>query len=166
MFILKCNSNLISLGQLHKSGIIFNNLLIAIIWIRKRKIIAKAKKKQNLFILDIVFTEKIMITIKTTLIIIEKNCLIYLLSSNKWVKLWYKGLSHSSNVHILWVSKLIVKSDLQNEIYNLSKIYNNFKAFKDFKNEKNSISPYIKSLLIQKSAQKSIYINDINQILW
>lgn len=48
-----CNINLISLGQFWESKITYHNKLMAMILMQKRKVIAYAKKKQNLFILNL-----------------------------------------------------------------------------------------------------------------
>lgn len=48
-----CNSNLILLGQLRESGITYYDNLIAMILMRKGKIIAQAKRNQNFSTLDL-----------------------------------------------------------------------------------------------------------------
>lgn len=57
---LECDFNLISFGQFYKNGIIYYNNLIAMTLIRNRKIIPKAKREQNFFILNLVYPKKAM----------------------------------------------------------------------------------------------------------
>lgn len=49
----KCDSNLISLGQLRKIGITYHDNLIAMTLMRNRKVIIYTKKDTNLFTLEI-----------------------------------------------------------------------------------------------------------------
>lgn len=52
-FALKCNSNLISLGQLKKARILYHNHSKSIILKKAGNIIGLAQKKKNLFILNL-----------------------------------------------------------------------------------------------------------------
>lgn len=57
---LRCNFNLILLGQLHKNRIIYYNSLIAITLIRDKKVISKTKGKRNLFTLNLANSRKVV----------------------------------------------------------------------------------------------------------
>lgn len=58
-----CDSNLISLGQLRESRIIYHDNPITITLIENGKVIAKAKKERNLFTLDLADLGKTMAVI-------------------------------------------------------------------------------------------------------
>lgn len=52
-FALRCNTNLISLGQLKKAGILYNYHLESIILKKAGNIIGLVQRKKNLFVLDL-----------------------------------------------------------------------------------------------------------------
>ena len=56
----KCDSNLISLGQLRETGITFHDNLISMALMKDGKVIAHAKRSRNLFILDLATPGKAM----------------------------------------------------------------------------------------------------------
>ncbi len=58
-----CDSNLISLGQLQETRIIYHDNPIAMTLIQQGRVIAHAKRTQNLFILDLAHPERAMATI-------------------------------------------------------------------------------------------------------
>lgn len=60
----ECNSNLIFLGKLCKSGILFYDNPTIMTLIRKKKVIIYAKQEQNLFILKLIIV-RITMAIKT-----------------------------------------------------------------------------------------------------
>ena len=55
---LGCDSHLISLGQLGKSGITYHDNLTTMTLIKDRKVIAEVKKEQNLFTLNLAYLKK------------------------------------------------------------------------------------------------------------
>lgn len=65
-----CNSNLISLGQLWGSGIIYRNSSNAMMLIRGGQIIAQARRDQNLFTLDLALPAQ-AISVKTRVMTIN-----------------------------------------------------------------------------------------------
>lgn len=71
----KCDSNLISLRQLRKSGILYHDHLDFMILKQRRSTIALAVRYKNLFIFETTLKNK-------TILVWEKERPIYLLSSN------------------------------------------------------------------------------------
>lgn len=80
VYIPKCNSNLILLGQLRKSGISYHDHPDSMILKQKESKIELAVKYKNLFIFETKSENKAMF-------MQEKSCLTYLLSSNPQIRL-------------------------------------------------------------------------------
>lgn len=57
---IKCNSNLIFLGQLQESKISFYDNLSSMTLMKDEKVIAQARRSRNLFVLDLASSKKAM----------------------------------------------------------------------------------------------------------
>lgn len=60
---LGCNFNLILMGQICKSGILYHNNPTIMILMRNRKIIIEAKRERKLFMLNLIHSGKTMVII-------------------------------------------------------------------------------------------------------
>lgn len=124
----KCNSNLISFGKICKSRITYHDNLMTMILMRNGKVIAKVKREQNLFILDLTNPKKAIAVISPpnkyhTIAMTGQECPTHLVSQNKCIWLWHRRLIHISNAHVLRIVKLVdgIKLDNGGE-YNLIKM--------------------------------------------
>lgn len=112
-FASRYNSNLISLGQLRmKAGISEHNHSESMIFKKTRNIISSIKQKKNLFVLDL------QENVDMIMIAQGRGKLIYLLSKNPKVRLWYYHFAHVSNAQIILVSKLVDRIKLSNAAIN------------------------------------------------
>lgn len=75
-----CDLNLISLGQLQESDILYHTNPSTITLMRGGKIIAHAKRNHNLFTLDIAMPRQIMSAISRVMATIRQGRPIYLVS--------------------------------------------------------------------------------------
>lgn len=96
--------------------------------IREKKIIAYAKREQNLFILKLA-TVRAAIEIrslKPRRIMTITNCsrLTYLVSLNKHIRVWHQKLAHARNAQVIKAFKLTdkINLDTSNSKYNPAKI--------------------------------------------
>ena len=92
VFALRCNSNLISLGQLRKAGISYYNYLESMILKKVGNIIGSVQKKKNLFVLNL---ENNAIRI---IIAQRRGQPTHLLRRDSKVRLWYCRFTHTSNL--------------------------------------------------------------------
>lgn len=60
IYTSNCNSNLISLAQLHDSNIIYINNFEVMILIQLGQLIAYARQNQNLFVLNLAISNKVI----------------------------------------------------------------------------------------------------------
>ena len=95
-----CDSNLISLGQLRDSNIVYVNNAEAMTLMQSGQPIAHARCDQNLFILDLATPNKAMQ-------VIERERPTHLVSKNKKVRVWHRKFGHASNAKIIRASKLL-----------------------------------------------------------
>ena len=89
----ECNSNLIFLGQLRESGISFHDDPTTMMLMRKRKVIAHAKREQNLFVLKLA-AAGVAMTIRSlkprrTMAITGRGRPTHLVSQNKRIRVWH-----------------------------------------------------------------------------
>ena len=99
-YIPKCDSNLISLGQLRKSEILYHNHPDSMIFKQKESKIGLAVRYNNFFVLETESGNK-------TMLVRGRSCPTYLLSSNSQIWLWHHRLGHASNARIVQASKLV-----------------------------------------------------------
>lgn len=99
-----CNSNLISLGQLRESGIMFHDDPTTMTLTRGGNIIAHAMRSQNLFILNTAMPGLVM-SIKA-MAITGRGQPTHLFRKNKRVRLWHRWLAHVSNARVIRAFKL------------------------------------------------------------
>ena len=131
----KCDSNLISLGQLRDSKITFVNNADVMTLLQGISSIANVRRDQNLFILDLVTPGKVMkATNAKAMTIVDQSCLIDLVSKNKQVRVWHRRLGHASNVRVIRASKLLFDMGNFNTKYDPSEIYSD----SDYKDSDNS----------------------------
>ena len=108
-----CDSNLIFLGQLRETGITFYDNLTVMTLMRNGKIIAQAKRDQNLFTLEFAQLGKAIATIKTVSILPKAMAIqrrgqpTHHVSQNKRIRLWYRQLGNISNGRVVRASKLV-----------------------------------------------------------
>lgn len=122
----KCDSNLISPGQLCDSKITFIDNADAMTLVQGGNPIAHARRDQNLFILDLVTPEKVMqATNAKAMATVGRSCPTHLVSKNKQVRVWHRQLSHASNARIIRASKLLFGMGNFNAKYDPSEIYSN-----------------------------------------
>ncbi len=81
------NSNLILLGQLQKSGIIYYDSPNAMMLMRKGRIIAQARRDQNLFILDLALPGQAMSVRTRAMAITGRGRSTYFVSQNKQIRI-------------------------------------------------------------------------------
>lgn len=134
---LRCNPNLISLGQLYESKIIYHDNPIIMTLIRNGKVIIKAKRKRNLFKLNLIDPQKTITVINPfnniknhAIVIIKWKRPIYLISQSKRIQLWHQWLIYTSNTHLLRAAKLVdgIKLD-DDKKYNLAEIFIDSNSF-------------------------------------
>lgn len=100
-FAPRCDSNLISLGQLREAGISYHDHPESMILKKAGIIIGSAQKKKNLFALDLLNdVNRIMISQR-------RRRPTYLLSKDPAVRLWHRCFAHASNAWIVQASKLV-----------------------------------------------------------
>ena len=109
-----CNFNLISLGQLHESGITYHDNPMTMTLMRNGKVIAEAKREQNLFTLNLADPGKAMAVISPSdnikhraMAMTGRGHPTHLVSQSKRVQLWHRRLAHASNTRILRATKLV-----------------------------------------------------------
>ena len=115
-YTLKFDSNLISLGQLCKSGILYHDHPDSMILKQGRSTIGVAKRYKNLFILETGLRDK-------AILMQGKGQPTYLLSSNPHIRFWHCRLGHASNARVIQASKLIDGIDLGEAIGPDNKLY-------------------------------------------
>lgn len=105
-----CDSNLISLGQLRESGIMFHDNPTSMALMKDRKVITHAKRSQNLFILDLAIPGKVMQvsnainTPKHThrsMAMRGQGRATHLVSKNRRIRIWNRRLGHASNARVI-----------------------------------------------------------------
>ena len=108
-----CDSNLISLGQLRETEITFYDNPTAMTLMRNGKIIAQAKRDQNLFILELAQPGRAIVTIKIVSILPKAIAIqgrgqpTHLVSQNKRIRLWHRQLTYISNRRVVRAFKLV-----------------------------------------------------------
>ena len=120
-----CDSNLILLSQLRKSGITYNDSLTAMTLIKKGKIIAQAKRNQNLFTLNLALPGQAMsVKAKAIMAVKRRGRPTHLVSQNKCVRIWHQRLAHISNAQIVRASMLVdgIELDTIDKDYDLAKV--------------------------------------------
>ena len=113
-----CDSNLISLGQLCDSNIVYVNNAEAMTLMQSGQPIAHARRDQNLFILDLAIPNKAMQ-------VTECGRPTHLVSKNKKVRVWHWRFGHASNARIIRASKLLIGMGDFNSAYNPTEVYSN-----------------------------------------
>ena len=95
----KCDSNLISLGQLRKSGISYHDHPDSMALKQGGSTLGVANRHKNLFVLETGSKAKAML-------VKGRGRPTYLLSKNPQIRLWHRRLGHASNARIVEASKL------------------------------------------------------------
>lgn len=134
----KCDSNLISLGQLQENGISFYDNPISMTLMKDGEIIEQAKKSWNLFVLDLGTSRKAMWVSHTISTCFANNTSspayqslelrgrgwpTYLVSKNRKIRIWHCRLEHASNARVIRASTLVNSIDLQQAKYDLSEVF-------------------------------------------
>lgn len=114
-----CDSNLISLGQLCDSNIVYVDNAKAMTLMQSGQPIAHTRRDQNLFILDLVTPNKAMQ-------VTGHGRPTHLVSKNKKVRVWHWRFGHASNARIIRASKLLTEMGDFNSAYNPSEVYSDF----------------------------------------
>ena len=125
-----CDLNLISLGQLRESRITYHDNPAVITLMKDGKVIAHARKNQNLFTLKLAQPGRAMATIKTVSIQLKTMAITgggrptHLVSQNKRIHLWHRRLAHISNACIVRAFKLVdgINLDNNSKEYNLAEV--------------------------------------------
>lgn len=125
-YTLKCDSKLISLGQLRKLRISYHDYPDSMILKQKRSKIRLAVRYKNLFVFEIESGNKIMFVQK-------KSRFTYLLSSKPKIQLQHHRFGYASNIKVVQASKLVDGIDLGNKSGFIDKSY-----FSDSKPDSNS----------------------------
>ena len=105
-----CDSNLISLGQLRESGITYHDSPTAMTLMKEGKVIAQAKRNQNLFTLDRASLGQTMSA--KAMAVKGRGRPTHLVSQNKRIRIWQQRLAHVSNARVVKASKLVDGIDL------------------------------------------------------
>lgn len=113
-----CDSNLISLGQLHDSNIVYIDNTKAMTLMQSGQPIAHARRNPNLFILDLATPNKAMQ-------ITGRGRHTHLVSKNKKVRVWHRRFGHASNARIIRASKLLTGMGDFNSAYDPTEVYSN-----------------------------------------
>ena len=124
----KCDSKLVSLGQLHDSNINFVDNLDSMTLVHGGNPIVHMRRDQNLFILDLITPRKVLqVSNAKATATVSQNRPTHLISKNKRVRIWHQRIGHASNSRIIRASKLISGMGNFNTKYGLSEIYSNSK---------------------------------------
>lgn len=116
-----CDSNLILLGQLQESGITYHDNSTLMILMRNGKVIAKAKRKWNVFIPNLAIPNQAM---SAKVMAIRGKCHpTHLVSKNKQIWLWHRRLIHLSNARVVKTSKLINSINIDLKEYDSAKVF-------------------------------------------
>ena len=135
----ECNSNLISLGQLRETGILYHNYPEYIVLKQRGNVIGVATRKKNLFVLDTrSLSDKVML-------VKGRGRPTYLLSKNPQIKLWHHRLGHALNARVIKASKLTNGIDItiKDDQQSLEKC---FSSDSEKDNEDNSSKPSLDSV--------------------
>lgn len=107
-YALECDSNLISLGPLQKTGISYHNELKYMILKQGGKTIGLVTRKKNMFIPNTQIPGK-------TMLVKGRGRPTYLLSTNPQIKFWHRRLRYASNAKVVGTSKLTNGIDIKIE---------------------------------------------------
>lgn len=125
-----CDSNLISLGQLQEGEITYQNDPSEMVLVQCKEVIARAKRNQNLFTLELAQPERAMVNFTLqpkakaaarvagqswVMAITGRDRPTQLMSRNERIWLWHWQLTHISNVGVVKASKLVDGINLENE---------------------------------------------------
>ena len=148
----KHDSNLISLGQFRKFGILYHNHPNSMILQKENSIFRVVNRHKNLFIFD---TSLRMVLVK------GKGRPTYLLSSNPQICFWHCYLGHASNVGVIQASKLVNKIDLGRVINSEDKLHSSDSEPEKENNKKLNANAKNKLVFIKKLSKNC---NDIEQL--
>lgn len=109
VYIPKCNSNLILLGQFWELGILYHNYPKSLILKQRRSILGIANREKNLFILKTGPIGKVML-------VQRRSRPTYHLIANPKIWLWNYHLKYASNARVVQASKLVDRIDLREAI--------------------------------------------------
>ena len=118
----KCDSNLISLGQLRDSGISYHDHPNSMVLKQGGSILGIANRHKNLFVLETGSKAKAML-------VRGRGRLTYLLNSNLQIRLWHCRLGHASNARVIQASKFIDGIDLEGAAISEDESYLNSSDF-------------------------------------
>lgn len=129
-----CDLDLIFLGQLWESGIMYHNNPNTITLMRNGKIIAHAKKKYNLFTFESIMLSQVISAIGKAMAITRQGLLTHFVSLNKRICLWnWQFIAHVSNAQLVRALTLVEIID-----FGLAKEYNQVQVFIQSKDSDNS----------------------------
>lgn len=127
----ECDSNLISLGQLRESKITYVNNPNAMTLMQGGQAIAHARRDRNLFILDLVSSNKVMqaaqpqksIQPSRAMAIQGRGSSTHLVSKNKRVRIWHRRFGHASNARVIRASRLLIGMGNFDVEYDSAEVY-------------------------------------------
>ena len=105
-YALECDSNLISLGQLQETGILYHDHPKCIVLKQEGSIIGSATRRKNLFVLNT------QLPLGKAILVKERGRPTYLLSKNPQIRLWHQQLGQASNARVIETSKLVNGIDI------------------------------------------------------
>lgn len=163
VYIPEYYSNLISLGQLQETSILYYNYLKCIILKQKRNTIRSTTRKKKFFVFNIQFLlGKVMLAKK-------RGKFTYLLSKNLQIKLQHQPLENASNTRVIETFKLVDRIDITIDNSQQKKHFlSNFKDNNKNKNLESSCNnpPTLMTILLNKITSTSSinYNNNIKQL--
>ena len=132
-FVPKCESNLISLGQLRDNRITYHDKDSSMLLMQDGVPIAQARRDRNLLVLDFATPKKVMQTnvAIVTNVAINKHAMMktgqgrlkHLVSRSKKVRIWHRKFRHASNARIVRASKLLAGIGEFGTTYDPAEIY-------------------------------------------
>lgn len=150
----KCDSKLILLGQLRKSGISYHDHLDSMILKQEGSIIGVVKRYKNIFIFKTGLRYK-------TILVQERSQSIYLLRSNSQIFFWHHCLDHANNARVIQASKLVDRIDFGKVIGSDNKRYLS-DSKPDNKNNKSNKDADSKPITINKAIEYNL--NNIEKL--
>lgn len=103
--VLECKSNLIFLGQLRDNKITYHNENTHMLLTQDGLLIAKVRRDQNLFVLDLAILRKIMQT--NAMMTTRQGRPIHLVNRSKKVQVWHRRFGYANNARIIRASKIL-----------------------------------------------------------
>ena len=120
--VQECDSNQISLGQLHETIATFHDNPSYMTLIRQGVVIAQAKRHRNFLILDRAIPETVM-KVSNLAMATRRGRPIQLVSKSKKIRIWHRRLGHASNARVSRASKLVDGIVIEDREYDPTEIF-------------------------------------------